>query len=305
MKKGKNFNNISDKLKSQIPKLKKDQRVSFQLLTGMPNAEPDPRERAKQGEMLYGKRQLLTNFRIYDPYQKDSEGNEVGGYVDVGCVDQWLGDTPTKFRLFIPGITGVVLHNRAFGGRFELVGGNHADEELFEILWLSPEREGSPCADSSYEVVFRIIDESASVKTSVNRFDRLKKAISVMDKMTADEARVIMSALNQPAFQDDKIVIPKLKEYALSNVDAFLNTYESTETPIKAAIRKAMDEKVLEYDLHTGDIKVGGATIANIKVSSMESFPAAFMNWVDTAENGKDVYNNITNQMKKKEEPVV
>jgi hypothetical protein len=163
MKSTRIFNNISDKLKAQIPKLKKGERVQFQMLTGMPNAEPDPIERAKQGEVLYGKVQLLTTFRIYDPYQKDSKGAEVGGYVDVGCVDQWLNETPSKFRLFIPGITGVVVHNKAFAGRFDLQGGVVADEELFEILFLSPEREGSPCQDSSYEIKYRLIDEKAFI----------------------------------------------------------------------------------------------------------------------------------------------
>ena len=116
MKSTKTFNNISDKLKASIPQLKPGQKAQFQMLTGMPNPEPDPREKAKQGEVLYGKVQVLTNFRVYDPYQKDGEGNEVGGYVDVGCVDQWLGENPSKFRLFIPGFrllcTERTIHSR-------------------------------------------------------------------------------------------------------------------------------------------------------------------------------------------------
>ena len=305
MKSTKTFNNFSDELKSQIPKLKPGQVVKFQMLNGMPNPEPDPRERAKQGDVLYGKVQLVTNYRVYDPHLKDSEGNKVGGYVDGGCVDQWDGDKPSRFRRFIPGITGVHLHNLAFGGRFDLVGGKVSDEELFEALFLSPEREGSPCADPSFEIKFRIIDEKAGTKATINRFDSLKRVLSILDNIKEPEAESLMAAFNQPKFQDKSVLMIKLKEVALNNPDAFLTTYDSKETPVKALIKKAMEEKVLEYDLKSGDIKVGGAVVTTIKVSNLNSFPEAFMNWVDTAENGKDVFNNIENQLNKKNEAIV
>jgi len=304
MKSTRIFNNISDKLKAQIPKLKKGERVQFQMLTGMPNAEPDPIERAKQGEVLYGKVQLLTSFRIYDPYQKDSKGVEVGGYVDVGCVDQWLGETPSKFRLFIPGITGVVVHNKAFAGRFDLQGGVVADEELYEILWLSPEREGSPCQDSSYEIKYRLIDETAAATGKINKFNSLKRVIDIVEDIEEEQARSIMAALNQPKYQDRDLLLINLKNYAMTNVDQFLKVYDSKETPLKSTVKKAIEEGVLEHSLKTGELKVGGATIATIKTTNAESFPDAFINWANSAENGKDVINNITNQMKKKEEVV-
>lgn len=302
MKSTKSFNNISDKLKAQVPKLKKDQRVSFQMLNGVPNPEPDPRERAKQGEVLYGKVQIMTVFRIFDKYQKDSEGNEVGGYVDVGCVDQWDGDKPSRYRRFIPGITGVHLHNLAFGGRFDLIGGKVADEELFEILYLSPEREGSPCEDPSFEIKFKMIDERSGVKQTVNKVANLSRVIDITKTTSPAEARALMSALGQPKYQDEEVLMAKFKDYAVSNVDAFLSTYDSKETPMKASIQKAMEEKVLKHNLKTGEVKVGGATVATIKVDNPAAFPAAFMNWVETAENGKDVFDNIQNQMNKKEE---
>jgi len=304
MKSTKTFNNISDELKAQIPKLKKDQKVSFQMLTGVPNPEPDPRERAKQGEVLFGKVQLMTTFRIYDEYAKDAAGEKVGGYVDVGCVDQWLGDQPTKFRRFMPGVTPVHLHNLAFGGKFELVGGKVADEELYEILWLSPEREGSPCQDPSFEIKFKIVDEKASSKSIVNRVDRLTRVIDIIKSMSEEEAVSIMAALNQPKYQDKEVLMANLKNYAISNVDNFLTIYDSKDTPLKAIIKKAVEEKVLEYNLKTGAVIVGGATIATIKCSNMDGFLASFPNWINTAENGKDVLENIKNQVEKKKEVV-
>ena len=304
MKSTKTFNNISDKLKASIPKLKKGQKVSFQMLNGMPNPEPDPRERAKQGDVLYGKVQLMTAFRIYDPYQKDSKGNEVGGYVDVGCVDQWVGEQPVKFRRFMPGVTPVHLHNLAFGGRFDLVGGNTADEELYEMLYLSPERENSICKDDAYEVKFRIIDERAGTQATINKFDSLKRVLGILDVVKKEEAETLMAALNQPKYQDEQVLMAKLKEFALSNVDAFLTTYDSKETPVKSIIKKAMDAKVLQYNLKTGVVKIGGADVVTMKASHVEGFINAFVSWIDTAENGKDVLNNIEAQLRKKAELV-
>ena len=305
MKSTKTFNNFSDELKAQIPKLKPGQVVKFQMLNGMPNPEPDPRERAKQGDVLYGKVQLVTNYRVYDPHLKDAEGNKVGGYVDGGCVDQWDGDKPSRFRRFIPGITGVHLHNLAFGGRFDLVGGKVSDEELFEALYLSPEREGSPCQDPSFEIKFKIIDERAGTQATINKFDNLRRVISILDAISKEEAESTMSSLNQPKYQDEQVLRAKLKEFALSNVEAFLTTYDSKETPLKATIKKAMEEKVLEHSLKTGVVTVGGAEVVTLKSSTTEGFVNAFVQWINTAENGKDVLSNIENQMKKKEEVTV
>ena len=302
MKSTKTFNNFSNELKALIPKLERGQKVSFQMLNGMPNPEPDPRERAKQGEVLYGKVQLLTNFRVYDKYQKDSDGKVVGGYVDGGCVDQWNGDQPSRFRRFIPGLSGVFLHNLAFGGKFELSGDKGEDIELFEALYLSPEREGSPCQDASFEVKFKIIDEKAGTTQKVNKFNNLKRAIDIVDKMKEEEARGIMAAMNQPKYQDKEVLMANLKNFALSNVDQFLTIYESKETPLKATIKKAIETGVLSHSLKTGEVKVGGASIATLKTSHADAFIDAFADWVNTSENGKDVLNNITNQMNKKEE---
>ena len=162
MKSTKTFNNISDKLRSEIPKLKPGERVLFQMLNGVPNPEPDEKERSKS-PILYGKIQLQTNFRIYDPYQKDESGTEVGGFVDVGCVDTWLNGHPDRFKCFVPG-SGEYTQ---FQGKFELVGGNVKDEELYEILWLSNQREGNPHRDISIEPMFKIVDLKADTRKTI------------------------------------------------------------------------------------------------------------------------------------------
>lgn len=296
MKSSKTFNNISDRLKAEIPKLKPGEVVLFQMLNGVPNPEPDERERSKQ-PVLYGKVQVLTNFRIYDPYQKDSDGKEVGGYVDVGCVDQWFGEEPVKFRLFVPGAN----EYSRFMGKFQLQAGNVRDEELFQVLWLSPQREGSPCDDPSVEKLFKIVDHKADSKVTINKVDRLRKALEITANIKEEDARRVMSALNQPSYQDKEVLNAKVKEFAMNNVDLFIKTFESKDSYIKSDLREAMANGVLKYEHKTGAVKVGGAMIATLKVDDPAAFVDAFTKWIESAENGGDVLQNIKNQMKEPE----
>jgi len=295
MKSSKVFNNISDKLKAKIPRLKPGETVVFRMLNGVPNPEPDERERSKD-PVLYGKRQIQTNMRIYDPYQLDNEKkNEVGGYVDIGCVDQWNGEQPLTFRFFVP---GQGLYSR-FQGKFSLSAGVAKDEELYEILWLSPERKGSPCADGSVEPLFEIVDMKSDTKASITKYDILKKALDLVKEITPQKAREVMAALNQPSYQDTEVLMAKIKDLASSKPDEFIKTYESDETPVRLIIKEAMDSGILTHDISTGEVKLGGVKLMELKVEDTGLFVNEFSKWINTAQNGQDVLKNIKSRDKK------
>lgn len=301
MKSSKVFNNISDKLKASIPKLKHGQSVVFQLTNGVPNPEPDEKEKSKQ-PVLYPKVQLITNFRLFDPFKTNSSNEEVGGYVDVGCVDSWKGDEPIAFRCFIPGKNGNGSFMSMFPGKWELKGGNVADEELYEILYLSPQRVGTPCPDSSVEQIFKIVDAMEDAKKVSTKFDRLTKVIDILKDIKPAKAREVLSAVNQPVYQDDSIALANIKDWAKSNVDDFLAAYESPETPIKATIKEAMTAGKLDFNLSSGDVKIGKTVITNMRLSAYDDFIPEFARWINTAENGKQVLQNITSQLAVKAE---
>lgn len=296
MKSSKTFNNISDKLKAEIPVLKPGETVVFQMCNGTPNPEPDEKERSK-APILYGKRQLITNFRIFDPYQKDEAGNEVGGYVDVGCVDQWNRDEPVRFRFFVPGMG----EYSQFGGKFSLTGGNIRDMELFEILWLSNEREGNKYRDTSVEPVFKMLDLKADSKASIGKVATLRKALDIAASLKNDPERSaeIMAALNQ-SYQDPQVLEAKIGELASSKPEVLIQAFESKDTPVKALVKNAMETGVLEHDLASGDVKVGGVSIHTLKAGTADLFIEEFSRWLNTAENGKDVMNNISTRLNKK-----
>lgn len=297
MKSTKTFNNISEVLKKQIPKLKKGERVLFQMLNGVPNPEPDEKEKAKQGATLYGKRQILTHFRIYDKDLKDETGEVVGGYVECGCVDTWNRENPERFRIFIPGLGGASF----FQGKFELLGGKIADEELFEILWLSPERKGTPCPDDNIEQVFEIVNLKAEGQKTLSKVDVLYEVLGIVKKASQAEMAEYMASLNQPTYQDPEVLKAKVSGLAKDDPEGFLKTWNSPFRKQTAIIKKALDSGIISYDLDKGDVKIGNATITKLKMEDYALFPDAFNTWVSAAENGADVMKNIENQLSAKE----
>lgn len=302
MKSTKTFNNISAKLRSEIPKLKKGERVVFQMLNGVPNPEPDEKERAKQGATLYGKVQIPTSFKIFDPYHreyKDNQGGIVyeGDYVDVGCVTGWDKDQPVKFRTFIPGLSAGTSSGSFFQGKFELMGGNIADEELFEILYLSNHREGNPHADAGTEKLFKILDLKAETTKTVSKFDQVKKALDFVKTITAEKAAQVLSALNKPTYQDKELLMAAVKELAMTDYESFLKVYDDPETEAKYQMKQALDAGVITHEPATGEIKMGKTKIGMVVVEGPEDLPGAIVKWLASAENGKDVMANILKQM--------
>lgn len=293
MKATETFNNISENLKKKIPKLKPGEVVTFQMLNGMANPDPDPKEQQKD-PMIYGKRQLRTNFRIYDEAK--------GEYVDVGAVERWDGKVPKKFVMFVPGMGE---HSR-FPGKFSLTGGNVAQEELYEILWLSPEREGTLCPDAAIQPLFKILNLKEDSKASVIKFDVLSKAIDIAKKLKEDPAgaRAVMAALNQPTYQDDAVLMSKIGDLARTKPETFIATYESPETATMGTIRQAIDAGILDHDIASGKVSLGGVQVTTLKLQAMEELIPAITRWINSADNGKDVLANIKKQLEKKAEPV-
>lgn len=297
MKSTKTFNNISDKLKATIPVLKPGEVAVFQMLNGVPNPEPDEKERSRS-PILYGKRQIQTNFRIYDPFQTDEKGVEVGGYVDVGCVDSWNKDEPLNFRFFLPGMG----QTSQFQGKFQLAAGNIKDMELYEVLWLSNEREGNPHRDKTAEPLFKILDSKADSQKTITRVSILKKALEIAEKLKSDpvKSREVMAALNK-SYQDTFVMEAEIANLASSKPEELIKVYESKDTPLKALVREAMDSGVISQDFNTGKVKIGDVEIHTLKAATQDSFITEFSAWINTSENGKDVLGNIKSKMKKEE----
>lgn len=299
MRSTKTFNNISDELRKQIPKLKTGERVLFRLLNGVPNTEPDEKEKAKQGAVLYGKRQLITHFNIYDKHLKDDSGNVVGGFVEVGCVDVWIRDMPEKYRTFIPGLGGASF----FQGKFELVGGKVSDEELYEILYLSPERKGTPCPDDSIEQIFEIVNAKAEGQKTLGRVDSLYEVLGIVKTASHEEMAEYMAAINQPTYQDTETLRAKVSGLAKDEPEQFLKQWKASDRKQRATIKEAFDAGIVTYD--NGNFKIGKAVVAKMKVDDLAMVSEVFSQWISSETNGNDVLKNIENQLRESKAAVV
>jgi hypothetical protein len=221
--------------------------------------------------------------------------------VDVGCVDQWKGDYPDKFRFYVPGMEG----GSQFQGFFTLSADSIKDVELYEILWLSNEREGNPHRDLSVSPMFRIEDLKTETKGVIGKVERLKKAIELAEHIDTAKARQVMARLNLPNYQDDEILLLKMKEFAFTNYEMFLNTYENPDLEVQFIIQQAMETGVISHDLQSGKVSMGNMQLGVLKMGKGASFPEEFSKWLKTSENGQDVLSNIRGQLSQKSVPNV
>jgi hypothetical protein len=146
------FNKVSEKLKKELIRTAKPNEVlRFQLLGG--HFEP-----AIGREGFGAARSIRLNDRIYDPYQTDTKGAEVGGYVDIGVPDTIKEGRVEKCKKYwVHAIAGGIPGN----GQFALMGGNVEDMEIAEFLFLSNGNPNNPHRDKSKEALYEIVDAKA------------------------------------------------------------------------------------------------------------------------------------------------
>lgn len=287
MKVVKNFNDISEKLKEEIPPLLPGQTATFQMLGGRPN--PDEEER-KKIPMLYGKQQLLTQFRVFDKYKKDSSGKEKGGYVDIVLAEDWVDDKPTKSRMFVAG------HGEGFfGGKFDLVGGKIDDEELYEVLMLSPEREGSPCPDASVKPKFKILDFKKEAEKKTKDLTTFKKAVDLAISISDEDAEKVLRSINRSYTNVDEMRAA-VGDLARTNPELFLKIYDDPNKNTKAILKEAIEAGVIATDAK-GKVTMGDEILTTIKTKDGVELLEQLASWVNSAQNGKDVFASIKKQL--------
>jgi hypothetical protein len=279
----KNLNDISDELKNKIPKLENGQEVVFQMLNGHPNNDMDRGEREKN-PILYGKTQLATRIKIKDPKN---------GLVEIGVPERIINGEALSFKPFLAG-----QFDSIFSGKFSLIGGNVQDEELYEMFWLSPEREGSPCADSAVRPVFKIVNHKEENNKTVTKVDTLRKSLELLQKVQIEKTEItkIANALNWNETDQSAIEV-KLSELAKGDPERFLKIANDPDTSKKANIKIALNKGVITMDHATRKVKVGDSEIMTVAKDSMNDHLTAIVNWLNSAKNGTEIYEGILKQL--------
>lgn len=290
------FNKISDKLKALIPPLKEGEVITYQLLTGVPNPDTDENEK-KKNPVLYGKIQIPTNDRVYDKWQKDNEGKESPGYVDIGAVAFFEKDTPHFIFLF-PG-----MGHSIFSGKFSLMMGKIEDDELYEFLSLSNRNESNPNRDKSITPLFKQVNALADSKAASGKIGILKRAINAASDIDEADARKLAASLNWNDFSDFQILKAEIETYASRNPDKFLAAYDDPKKDIKADLKFALDAKIIDFDMSTLSVKMGESILTRLTDSS--NILGGIFSWQQSAKNGDQVLEGIRKQLTKNKIEVV
>lgn len=289
------FNTVSEELMKLIPQLEVGQAVTFEMLTGVKNNDPDEKER-QRNPILYPKANIPTRDRIKDPFLA-KQGKDA--WVEIVVADYWDKERPIE-RLFVPGLSDGVT-NFQFGGKFSLVGGNQRDEELYEYLMITNYNQDSILGegrDTSKTPLFKVVNTKAASQKALTGFAVLKEAISVVAKMKPADARKIGAALNWNEFTDDDAILAEAANFARSKPEEFLKVYNDPNIEIKASIRKALDTGVLNFDMASGKVNLGTQEITTIAKQDRGNVTEGLTQFVLTAKNGKDVLENIKAQLK-------
>lgn len=280
MVKYKNLNNVSDEVVKQIPEMPEE--VVFQMLNGSPNNDMDRTEREKN-PILYGKTQLMTKITIKDP--------KTNSFVDIGAPMGVENDTVISYRPFLAG-----ANRGIFNGKFSLRKGNVQDEELFQIFWLSPEREGSPFPDRRIKPKFKIVNHKEESAKTVTKVQILKNALNDLSSLTEENIREFAASQNWPETDIDALTA-KISDFAKSYPEKYNAIRKDKSTSIKSNIKKAIDKNILVYDPISGDVKIGDSLMTNIAKENRVDYLGSISTFINSAKNGTQIYDGILKQL--------
>jgi len=298
MKQVGNYNNVSKELMKKIPVLKPGEEAVFEMLHGVKNPDPDPEEKRKN-PVLFGKRQIPTIDRIFDPYANEGKGD----YVDIIVAESWIKGEPTRSRMFVPGF-GL----QQFQGKFSLFGGKVEDAELYEFLMLTNTNQDNEHRDKSIEPLFKVVNTSKQVAAISNELGILRKALNLAAEITTEKCELILRSLNKPISDDPNKNTLAIQEIARKQPDVFLDIYNNPRTEKKALLKEAIELGVIVHQAATGKVMFNNNLITMVNTGTGADVLNALVDWFDTAANGQDVLDSIIKKLdktkKKKAEPV-
>lgn len=294
MKRVKELNNISDKLKETIPSFKSGETKNFRMLNGKVNDEPDLAERSKN-PVFFPRTQIPTKDRIFDPW---GGTDEKGDYVDIIVADGWNGDVPTRPTFFLPG-----EGDFRFGGKFALTGGSVRDMELFEFFWICNYRKGNPNRDQSVTPLFEFIDIKSESEEQAAPADLLFEALGIARDLKDDlpKANSIAASLNWNIQTDPEILINSLKVFAQKEPAQFLKIAKSDKSVLnnKSLIKDALDTGILSFETTTGKLSNKNSLLNTFDIKQGFEPLDEITAWLSSAANGAEIIKSVKKQMKK------
>ena len=225
------------------------------------------------------------------------EGNEVGGWVDIGAIDFNDDKGNVTYKFFYPGMG----HN-IFMGKWSLSGSKQEDVELYEFFSLCDENESNHKRNKSIPALFKVVNAITDSKETTGKVATLRKAINLSGNITESEGRDLAASLNWKVFHDWDVLKAEIETFASRNPEKFIAVYDDPNTKVKATIKHALDREILKYDIVKGEVTMAGNLITTIKKT--EDLLESLFSWQQSAKNGEQVLASIEKQLSKKKEEV-
>lgn len=261
------------------PKLAKGEAALYQLLNSV--ADPD-----RPGQFRYN---ALTKIRSIDTVVINDET------VDIGLVKSVTREGDVNEVDYIK------IMGQENAGYFRLVGGSINDDKMYAFLELCNENESNPNRDESRIAKFRRIDDLKDAKdTRKKRSDKLA-AMTFASNMNLTSVKQFASSRNWDENLEPEVLRSMVEKLAEENPKEFIRLAMDKDIEIKATIKRAIDNKVIEFNLPQSKwvwVK-GGETIAQVaRVEGIEPFDG-LCDFIKTHKNGNTVYEAIAKGTKK------
>jgi hypothetical protein len=227
LKKVLHYNDVSDDILKSVPKLKKGEVVRFKCV----HINPDPKnERKFSGPRLYS---IPPYDTIWD------EKSET--YCDIGHVMRSV--TTTGEEIAIP--KKIIFSSPT--GEISLRGGNANEEYLYYYLYLSNYNGSNENRDTTKGIAFFQVDEEKTAKEKNTKRSKKFDALLAANNMTNEQIKDFVAATGG----DDKQSIDILKDYVFDWADKspedFILKINDAEATTKATIKRALDQKVINF----------------------------------------------------------
>lgn len=280
-RKFKNFNNLSEEFRKELPMLQPGEVATFHMLTGVVNNDPDSTQREKN-PIFYPKARIPMRDRIFDSYQKK--------YIEIGVVEEDDGEVPTKFLRFCPG-----EGEGRFNGKFSLIGGRGKDDDIFQFLWVSNYNAGKKDRDTKEPPLFEYVDIIADSKKHIKKYDDLYVAMELANEMTDGEVRDFASAMGWVLTNPIEVIRTQVKQFAMENPEDFGARIVNPDTKLKSLINKAHVAGHIKFDALTYKVAWGknDTVFATLIKQEGVTWQDALVQWLNTAENGQQVQKQI------------
>lgn len=294
------YNKISPELQAKIPKFEKP--ITFKMLNGITNNDPDPIERQKN-PTIYPKSNIQMRDKIFDRWARNDSGEIVGGWVDIIVADGWNRNEPTREHLFFPHSHGTV-----FSGKFTLMPNNAKHHEIYEQLMLTNYNKDSVLGedrDKSKHPFFAPINVSNESKSIRNDVQAIRQALELTKDMKVKDAREFANAMNWNEYAVEEELLSKVEDFARTKPVEFLKVWNDPAKDFKSLLKEALNLGIASYDIQSGVFKLGTQTITTVLQKDRDNVLEAMGVWFEEAKNGKSVLDSIKKQLKEKKEPAM